>query len=366
VNFARVHNVPVKVARPFNNYGPGLKITDRRVIPDFVRDVLNGRDIVMLSDGSPMRTFCYVADAVVGYYKVLVNGRPARHTTSGSRPLRFPWPTSPSGSRASGRDLFGYTGRVVRQASADGRLPRRQPQPPLPDHHQGAHRGRLRTHVRPRRRAAPFDALVRGQPRRRGRLMRVSVVGTGYVGLVTAACFAEAGMRSCAWTAHRTESAQVRARQAPFHDPACRSSSRRSTWARTLDLAQAVRDTDVTLICVGTPFDGKRIDLSYVEAVAAEIGAALARKDDYHVVIVKVDGRAGDDRDRRCAVAGEALRQARGCRLRRGHEPEFLSEGTAGARRPRARSHRARRHRRAHLGRDGRAYTSPGKTFPHI
>src|SRR6266704_1325 len=57
VNFARQHGLPIKVARPFNNYGPGLKITDGRVIPDFARDILAGRDIVMLSDGSPTRTF---------------------------------------------------------------------------------------------------------------------------------------------------------------------------------------------------------------------------------------------------------------------------------------------------------------------
>ncbi len=38
--------------------------------------MLDGRDIALLSDGSASRTFCYVADAVVGYYKVLVNGRP--------------------------------------------------------------------------------------------------------------------------------------------------------------------------------------------------------------------------------------------------------------------------------------------------
>ena len=76
VNFAAQHRLPIKVARPFNNYGPGLKITDRRVIPDFARDILAGRDIVMLSDGSAKRTFCYVADAVAGYYKILVKGRP--------------------------------------------------------------------------------------------------------------------------------------------------------------------------------------------------------------------------------------------------------------------------------------------------
>lgn len=73
VNFHRVHGVPVKVVRPFNNYGPGLGIGDRRVLPDFFRDVLAGRDIVLLSDGRATRTFCYVADAVAGYLLTLLS-----------------------------------------------------------------------------------------------------------------------------------------------------------------------------------------------------------------------------------------------------------------------------------------------------
>lgn len=71
VNFQRVYGVPVKLVRPFNNYGPGLKITDRRVIPDFARNILNHKDILLLSDGSPTRTFCYVADALTGYWQLL-------------------------------------------------------------------------------------------------------------------------------------------------------------------------------------------------------------------------------------------------------------------------------------------------------
>jgi UDP-glucuronate decarboxylase len=58
VNFAATRGVDVAIARPFNNYGPGLRIDDRRVLPDFARDVLAGRDIVLLSDGSATRTFC--------------------------------------------------------------------------------------------------------------------------------------------------------------------------------------------------------------------------------------------------------------------------------------------------------------------
>jgi len=75
VNFARVHDLPIRIARPFNNYGPGLKIEDGRALPDFARNVFQGTDIVLLSDGAPTRTFCYVADAIVGYIKILTRGR---------------------------------------------------------------------------------------------------------------------------------------------------------------------------------------------------------------------------------------------------------------------------------------------------
>tara|TARA_B100000029_G_scaffold513585_1_gene613626 strand:- start:1338 stop:2408 length:1071 start_codon:yes stop_codon:yes gene_type:complete len=79
VNYWQIHNLPVKIVRPFNNYGPGLKITDKRVIPDFFRDVINNRDIVILSDGKASRTFCYISDAIEGYLRLLLsdyNGDP--------------------------------------------------------------------------------------------------------------------------------------------------------------------------------------------------------------------------------------------------------------------------------------------------
>lgn len=63
-NYIRGMPTWLSVARPFNDYGPGLEMTDHRVLPDFARDVFAGRDMVMRSDGTPRRTFCYVADAV--------------------------------------------------------------------------------------------------------------------------------------------------------------------------------------------------------------------------------------------------------------------------------------------------------------
>jgi nucleoside-diphosphate-sugar epimerase len=119
VNFAHQAGVPVKSARPFNNYGPGLKITDRRVLPDYARDVLNGRDIVMLSDGSPKRTFCYVADAICGYYKILVKGRPGEAYNIGvEKPEISMWELAGK-ITALARELFGYQGKIVRQHSGD-------------------------------------------------------------------------------------------------------------------------------------------------------------------------------------------------------------------------------------------------------
>lgn len=119
VNFARQHDLPIKIARPFNNYGPGLKISDRRVIPDFARDILDNRDIVLLSDGSPTRTFCYVADAVVGYYKILVHGRPGQAYNIGSETPEISMADLAGKMADRAKALFGYAGEVLLQSSEE-------------------------------------------------------------------------------------------------------------------------------------------------------------------------------------------------------------------------------------------------------
>ena len=73
--YAEKYDYPVSVVRPFNNYGPGLRLDDQRVSADFEKSVYLNEDIVILSDGAPTRTFCYIADAVVGYLKILLYGK---------------------------------------------------------------------------------------------------------------------------------------------------------------------------------------------------------------------------------------------------------------------------------------------------
>jgi dTDP-glucose 4,6-dehydratase/UDP-glucuronate decarboxylase len=119
VNFARHYGLPVKIARPFNNYGPGLKITDRRILPDLARDILAERDIVLLSDGTPRRTFCYVADAIVGYYKILLKGRSGEAYNIGVQAPEITMLELAMELQNIARQLFDYRGKVVLGESGD-------------------------------------------------------------------------------------------------------------------------------------------------------------------------------------------------------------------------------------------------------
>jgi nucleoside-diphosphate-sugar epimerase len=119
VVFAQQHGVPTKMARPFNNYGPGLKITDKRVISDFAREIIAGRDIVMYSDGKPTRTFCYSADSITGYYKVLVKGRIGEPYNIGTEKPEISMAELAGKLIRTGHELFGYQGKLVRMPNPE-------------------------------------------------------------------------------------------------------------------------------------------------------------------------------------------------------------------------------------------------------
>ncbi|MGB7605788.1 MAG: NAD-dependent epimerase/dehydratase family protein [Lutisporaceae bacterium] len=74
-NFARQYAMPITVVRPFNNYGPGMRINDQRVVADFAKAVIDNEDIVIYSNGKPTRTFDYIPDATIGYIKCCLYGK---------------------------------------------------------------------------------------------------------------------------------------------------------------------------------------------------------------------------------------------------------------------------------------------------
>lgn len=71
VTYQRLYGTRVVLARPFNVYGPRLRLDDGRVVPDFLRDALLRRPITLYSDGRVTRSFCYVADAAVALLLLL-------------------------------------------------------------------------------------------------------------------------------------------------------------------------------------------------------------------------------------------------------------------------------------------------------
>jgi UDP-glucuronate decarboxylase len=79
--------------------------------------VLAGRDIVMHSDGSPKRTFCYSADAVSGYFKVLVNGHAGEAYNVGIEKPEISMRELATRITETAHELFGYTGKVVTKPS---------------------------------------------------------------------------------------------------------------------------------------------------------------------------------------------------------------------------------------------------------
>jgi len=131
--FSRSYGVPAKIVRPFNNYGPGQRLDDGRVLSDFAGDVLDSRDIVVLSDGRPTRTFCYVADAVIGYYRALVRGRPGEAYNIGMDGPEISIDEVAERVATAARDLFAYRGRVVRGQPTDADYLVDTPQRRCPD-----------------------------------------------------------------------------------------------------------------------------------------------------------------------------------------------------------------------------------------
>ncbi|WP_410507589.1 UDP-glucuronic acid decarboxylase family protein [Methanosarcina hadiensis] len=71
--YHRYHGVDTRIVRIFNTYGPRMRANDGRVVPNFISQALNGRDITVYGDGSQTRSFCYVSDLIDGIYRLIMS-----------------------------------------------------------------------------------------------------------------------------------------------------------------------------------------------------------------------------------------------------------------------------------------------------
>jgi len=72
-DYNRQNNVPIRVARIFNTYGPRLAAGDGRVVSNFIVQALRGEDITIFGDGAQTRSFCYVTDLIEGFVKMMAS-----------------------------------------------------------------------------------------------------------------------------------------------------------------------------------------------------------------------------------------------------------------------------------------------------
>ncbi|MGG6267896.1 UDP-glucose dehydrogenase family protein [Leptolyngbya sp. AN03gr2] len=162
--------------------------------------------------------------------------------------------------------------------------------------------------------------------------MRVSIIGTGYVGLVSGVCFAEKGHEVVCVDVDQSKVDKINQGISPFYEPGLNELLERNIHSglkATTDFKQAILDTELSLIAVGTPFDGKEVDLTYVKRVAQQIGEALKDKSTYHLVVVKSTVVPGTTDQVVLPILEAASGKKAGVDFGVGMNPEFLTEGEA-------------------------------------
>lgn len=130
--FNKKYHLPIAIVRPFNNYGPGMKPNDRRAPADFAKAVMGNKDIIIHSDGSPTRTFCYVADALTGYIKALAYSNFECFNIGMDRD-EISIKEFANIYKNTAQEMFGYSGKVIYSASPEKEYLTHNPSRRCPD-----------------------------------------------------------------------------------------------------------------------------------------------------------------------------------------------------------------------------------------
>ena len=161
--------------------------------------------------------------------------------------------------------------------------------------------------------------------------MKISVVGTGYVGLVTGTCFAESGLTVTCIDRDKDKIARLGEGEVPIYEPGLETMMRLNIEKKrlffTTSIEEGIKDSEVIFIAVGTPpgEDGSA-DLTHVLDVAGEIGSFM---ETYAVVVTKSTVPVGTSEKIRQKIAGQLKRRNSNLDFDIASNPEFLKEGAA-------------------------------------
>ena len=85
ISFKEEYNLNTKIVRLAHTYGPGMSVDDGRVQADFLKNIINNEDIILKSDGSSIRTYTYISDAISAMFKILLKGNESVYNVSDER-----------------------------------------------------------------------------------------------------------------------------------------------------------------------------------------------------------------------------------------------------------------------------------------
>jgi GDP-mannose 6-dehydrogenase len=164
--------------------------------------------------------------------------------------------------------------------------------------------------------------------------MNISILGLGYVGSVTAACLADFGHHVIGVDRDKNKVDMIQEGYSPVVEKDLSELIKRNRSAGRLqatnDAEAAIFDTDVTLVCVGTPSNGNGgIDLQQIERVAHEIGHVLKEKIDYHLVVIRSTVLPGTITETIIPIMESASGKIAGKSFGIAVNPEFLREASA-------------------------------------
>jgi len=152
------------------------------------------------------------------------------------------------------------------------------------------------------------------------------------VGLVTGVCLAEQGHNVTCIDVIEEKVNKINQAIPPIYEDGLQELLSKNVGANlraTTDLYQAVQETELSMIAVGTPFDGAEIDLRYIRQVANQLGEALRDKEGYHVIVVKSTVVPGTTQEVVQPIVERASGKQAGPDFGIGMNPEFLREGNA-------------------------------------
>jgi len=164
--------------------------------------------------------------------------------------------------------------------------------------------------------------------------MRISVFGLGYVGAVSAGCFASEGHRVIGVDPVETKVNLINSGNSPIIEAEIGEiiarSAKSGRLSATADTKEAIEHTDLSIICVGTPSQvNGNLDLRFVRQVCEEIGTALRKKSEWHLVVVRSTVLPGTVRNLVIPVLEQFSGKKAGSGFGLCHNPEFLREGSS-------------------------------------